>query len=141
MKRSLPIVATILFVLSLAYDLIVWGAVPAVPDVGEAIAASARREALLASTYIALGSPLDSAVPALQAFGEERVVAAFGEGFERIRVDSTVAMDLIFSSRWNAMHAWLKTVYWWPPILLVLSALLWWRRPRKVHSFGRSGRR
>lgn len=140
MKRNLHVIALVLFVLSLGYNLLVWGAVPRLPEVGDAIAASARREAPLAATYIALGSPIDAAVPSLQAFGEHRLVAAFGEGFERIRDDSTVAMDLIFTSTWNVQHRWLKTVYWLAPLLLVLTLVLWLRRPRKVRTLG-GGRR
>ena len=97
MKRNLHVVALVLFLLSLAYNLLVWGAAPRLPDVGDAFAASARREAPLAATYMMLGGPLDAAVPAFQGFGERRLTSALGAGFERIRADSTVAMDLIFT--------------------------------------------
>jgi hypothetical protein len=137
MKRHLHVVALVLCVLSLLYDLVVWGALPRVPEVGEDIVASANREAPLAATYILLGSPLDSAAPPLQAFGEARLTAALSEGFPRIRADSTVAIDLIFNTTWNAQHRWLKMVYWMPPLFLLLSAILWWRRPRKVTTFAR----
>lgn len=132
MKRRLHLIATILFIVTLAYDAIVWGALPALPDVGESIAESARREAPLAATYIALGSGIDAAMPLLQSFGAHRLEGAFGEGFERIRADSTVAMDLIFNTTWNAAHRWLKTMYWAPPFLLLLALVLWTRRPRQV---------
>ena len=137
MKRHLHQIAIALFVLSLLYNLVVWGSLPRVPDVGRQIAASAYREAPLAATYIGLGSLIDGVVPALQAFGEKRVTDAFGEGFERIRNDETVAMDLILRGTWNAQHRWIKTMYWMPPLLLVLSVILWLRRPRTVHSLGR----
>ena len=136
MKRHLHVIALVLFLSSLFYNLLVWGAAPLLPDVGEAIASSARREAPLAATYITLGSPIDRAVPALQAFGERRLVAALGDGFERIDADSTVAMDLIFSNTWNGQHRWLKTMFWVSPLLLVLTLVLWMRRPRKVHALG-----
>jgi hypothetical protein len=139
MKRNLHVIALVLFILALLYDIVVWGALPLIPEVGDDITDSANREAPLAATYILLGSPIDARVPALQAFGENRLTNAFSEGFPRIREDSTVAMDLIFNTTWNANHAWLKMVYWWPPLLLVLTAIFWWRRPRKIGSFG--GRR
>ncbi len=137
MSRRLPLIALVLFALALLYDLVVWGAVPRLPDVGPEIAGSAAREAPIAATYITLGSPLDEAMPALQRFGERRLQAAFGDGFDRIREDSTVAMDLLFTQTWNAQHRWLKTMYWAPLVLLVLTALLWWRRPRQVRTLGR----
>jgi hypothetical protein len=141
MKRNLHVIALVLFLLSLLYNLLVWGAAPLLPDVGGAIASSARREAPLAATYITLGGPIDGAVPALQAFGERRLVAALSEGFERIDADSTVAMDLIFNNTWNAQHRWLKTMFWLSPLLLVLTVILWLRRPRKVHALGGARRR
>lgn len=136
MRRNLHLIALVLFLLSLGYNLLVWGAVPLLPGVGDAIAGSARREAPLVATYIALGSPIDAAVPALQAFGERRLTAALGEGFERIGADSTVAMDLIFSSTWNVQHRWLKTMFWLTPLLLLVTFVLWLKRPRKVHALG-----
>ena len=136
MKRNLHVIALVLFLLSFGYNLLVWGAAPLVPEVGDAIANSARREAPLAATYIALGSPIDAAVPALQAFGEQRLTAALGEGYARIREDSTVAMDLIFTSTWNVQHRWLKTKYWLAPLLLLVTVVLWLRRPRKLHTLG-----
>ena len=70
MKRNLHVIALVLFLLSFGYNLLVWGAAPLVPEVGDAIANSARREAPLAATYIALGSPIDAAVPAFKASGD-----------------------------------------------------------------------
>jgi hypothetical protein len=137
MKRRLHLIALALFVLSLLYNLVVWGALPRVPEVGRQIADSAYREAPLAATYVGLGNLIDAAVPALQAFGERRVTDAFGEGFERIRNDGTVAMDLILHSSWNSDHRWIKTMYWMPPLLLVITVILWLRRSRAVRTLGR----
>lgn len=133
MKNRLHLIVLVLFVLCFLYDLVVWGSVPALPDVGPGIADSARREAPLATTYIALGGVIDSAVPSLQAFGAARLTAAIGEGFERIRADPTVAMDLIFNTTWNASHRWIKTMYWAAPVLLLLTLISWARRPKPVH--------
>lgn len=132
MKRYLHHVALVLFFACLLYDMVVWGALPRLPDVGASITASAQREAPLALSYITLGRGLDAAVPSLQAFGAERLSDALGEGFARIRQDPEVAMDLIFNTTWNATHRWLKTMYWAVPFFLLLALLLWWRRPRQV---------
>lgn len=137
MKRRLHLIAIAVFFLSLLYDVVVWGAMPLLPEVGSAIAESAHREAPLAATYILLGSPIDRAVPALQSFGEWRLVAALSEGFERIRADNTVAMDLIFNTTWNGQHRWLKLMYWAPVVLLLLAVVLWTRKPRQVRALGR----
>jgi hypothetical protein len=137
MKNRLHLIALVLFVLCFLYDLVVWGSVSALPDVGPSIADSARREAPLAATYITLGETLDSAVPSLQAFGAGRLSGALSEGFERIRADPTVAMDLIFDTTWNASHRWIKTMYWGAPVLLLLTIILWVRRPKTVHMIRR----
>ena len=137
MKRRLHLIALSLFVLSLFYDLVVWGALPQLPEVGASIVSSARREAPLATTYITLGRGLDAAVPSLQAFGTQRLDDAFGAGFERIRGDATVAMDLIFHTTWNTQHRWLKTMYWAAPVLLLLTLVSWVRRPQPVRTFGK----
>jgi len=59
------------------------------------------------------------------------------EGFDRIREDPTVAMDLIFGPTWNPTHRLIKAMYWGAPIMLLVSAILWVRRPKPVHAFRR----
>lgn len=137
MKRRLHVVALVLFLACLCYDVIVWGALPLLPDVGPAITMSARREAPLALTYIAIGRNIDAAVPAMQAFGARRLTDALGDGFARIRDDTTVAMDLIFNTTWNSAHRRLKVMYWATPFFLLLSVILWWRRPRPLSTLSR----
>lgn len=128
--------ALVLLFLSMAFNLVVWGAVPSLPEVGPHIAASAHREAPLATTYIVLGAPVDEAVPALRAYGEDWLQSAWSEGFPRIAEDGRVAMDLITGTTWNSAHRWLKFVYWMPPLLVPIFLLLWIRRPRQIRMMG-----
>jgi hypothetical protein len=137
MKVRLYLFALVLFAFCLFYDLVVWGSVRLLPDVGAAIADSARREAPLATAYIAIGGVLDAWVPPLGSFGASVLETAWGEGFARIREDPGVAMDLIFSSRWNVAHGWLKTMYWAAPVLLVVTLILWLRKPKPVRTLRR----
>lgn len=132
MKRRLHLIALGLFVVVLLADLVMWGAVPTLPDVGVAIERSARNEALLASTYIALGSRLDAWVPMLGNAGAAMMTSAISPAFERIGEDPSVAMDLILNSSYSRAHFWLKFAYWGAPILLVLSLVLWVRKPKQV---------
>jgi hypothetical protein len=46
-------------------------------------------------------------------------------------------MDLIFNTTWNSEHRWMKIMYWAPPLLLLLTLLLYSRRPKQVHAIGR----
>jgi hypothetical protein len=132
MRRYLPMIALALLVLSLLLDLVFWGAVPDLPDVGPQIAHSAHAEAILASTYIALGGYLDSAVASLHAMGTSVMTSALSDSFARIIEDPNVAMDLILSSTFNSTHRWVKLLYWAPPILFVVFIVLWVLRPKTV---------
>ncbi len=137
MKSRLYLIALALFVVSLLYNLVVWGAMPRLPGVGPSIVDSARREAPLATTYIAIGDRIDGAFAPAQAFGAQRLNAALSEGFARIAEDHTVAMDLIFNTTWNSTHRWLKTAYWAAPFFLLLTIVMWMLRPRQVRVLAR----
>lgn len=137
MKSQLHAIAMVLFAICFLYDIVVWGGVTSLPGVGPGIADSARREAPLATTYIAIGTPLDEALPSLGDYATARLTDAFAEGFDRIKDDPTAAMDVIFSSTWNATHRLIKAMYWSAPIMLFLTAILWVRRPKSIHAFRR----
>ncbi len=133
MKRHLHWWITFLFVLALGYDLVVWGAASLLPDIGPKLEQSAQRQALFAHIYMGLGGSLDTAVPFLKDWGTQHAVDALSQGFPRIKEDSRVAMELIFSKSWNPQHSLLKLMYWAAPILGLLALLLWSRRPKTVH--------
>ena len=137
MKIRLYPAALGLFFVSLLYNLVVWGALPLLPDVGPSVVASARREAPLATTYIAIGRHIDGAFSSAQSFGARRLNEALGEAFTQIAQDNSAAMDLIFGATWNSAHRWLKAAYWATPLLLLLSIAFWILRPRRVHALAR----
>jgi len=137
MKSQLHVIAIVLFAICFLYDIVVWGGVSTLPHVGAYIADSAHREAPLATTYIAIGTPLDQAMPSLGDYANARLTDGLSEGFHRIREDPTVAMDLIFGPTWNPTHRLIKAMYWGAPIMLLVSAILWVRRPKPVHAFRR----
>lgn len=137
MRKRLHVIAGIAFVFVALFNVVIWGAVPRIPDVGEKIRRSANAEAPLAATYIALGSWLDERVPALDAWGRSVIVRAFEPAFERIAQEPVVAMDLILSNTYNRTHSMVRTMYWAAPVLLVLGVILWIRRPKTVSLIGR----
>ena len=92
MKSQLHAIAMVLFAICFLYDIVVWGGVTSLPGVGPGIADSARREAPLATTYIAIGTPLDEALPSLGDYATARLTDAFAEGLDRIKDDPTAAM-------------------------------------------------
>jgi hypothetical protein len=137
MKSQLHVIAMVLFAICFLYDIVVWGGVPALPKVGTYIVDSAHREAPLATTYIAIGAPLDVAMPSLGDYANARLTEAFADGFDRIREDPTVAMDLIFGTTWNPTHRWIKAMFWGAPIMLLVTIVFWFRRPKPVHALRR----
>ena len=132
MRRHLHTIALVLLGLTLLLDLALWGAVPDLPEVGPKIVHSAQSEAMLATTYIALGGYLDAAVTGLHTFGMNAMTDALGPGFSRINEDPSVAMDLILNASFSRSHGWIKTLYWAPPILLVIFGILFAFRPKQV---------
>ena len=133
MRRHLHYFALALFFLAFLWDLVLWGAVPDLPEVGAMIEQSASHEAFLASLYLALGHPLDSFLPTLGTLGNSMMTSALDEGFARIIETPYLAMDVILNASYNSMHNWVKALYWAPPILLVAFAVLWATRPRTVN--------
>lgn len=136
MKKHLYPWIALLFVLALGFDLIVWGAAARLPEIGPKLLLSAQREAPLVDFYMRVGSVVDAAVPMLDGWGSAYAKGALSEGFDRIKGDPSVAMDLIFSQSWNTHHALLKFLDWAAPALGVLALVLWIRRPKKVSLMG-----
>ena len=139
MKGRLHVISGLLFALVLLFDLAVWGGVKDIPHVGPKITETARTQAPLAFTYIALGELLDAYAPALGRFGTDYATQAFEPGFERINEDPNMAIVALFERLWNRELAVVRFAYWPAPVLLALFLLAWWMRPRKVRLMG--GRR
>ena len=137
MRKYWHWVFTLLFVWALAYDLAVWGAAANLPDIGGALRSSAQRQALLAHIYMSAGAELDAALPVMADWGGQRAQTALAPGFERIKEDPMVSMDLIFSNSWNSTHIMLKYMYWAAPLFGIIALVLWSRRPKKVSLMGR----
>ena len=137
MTKYLHWILLLLFAWALAYDLAVWGAIARLPDIGDKLRMSAQRNALLATMYMAGGEALDAAVPFFDDWGKQRAQTALETGIPRMKDDPNVAMDLIFSQNWNAMHAFIKLMYWTAPVLGVAFLIAWARRPKKVSLMGR----
>lgn len=132
MRKHLHTIALVLFLLVFFFDLVFWGAVPGIDQVGPHIERSAGNEAVLASLYMALGVPLDGFLPALGSFGAQVMTRGLEPAFAQILEAPNLAMDLILNDSFNATHGWIKTLYWAPPVLLVAFLVLWVTRPKTV---------
>ncbi len=132
MRRRLHVIAMVVFLLVLGFDLVVWGGVPSIPDVGAKIERSAHAEAPLAATYLFIGGLIADALPSVGHWGAATMTEALGPLLPRIAEEPAVAMDLILNTSQGRLHGWIRTAYWGAPVLLVITALLWWRRPKKI---------
>lgn len=132
MRKHLPTIALVLFLSVFFLDLMLWGAVPALPDVGPLIEQSANTEAVLASLYMALGTPLDEFLPSLGRFGAQMMTRGLEGSFEQIIEAPNLAMDLILHGSYNPTHGWIRMFYWASPAMLVVFLVLWATKPKKV---------
>jgi hypothetical protein len=132
MARRLPLYLFVLFVASLLYDAVIWGALPSLPDIGRDLRTVMHGRALLADTYTAIGRPIDAAVPTLLDYGTTRLERAFEIIRPQMLEHIELAPDLVFGPVTNTMHRWIRISYWFPPVLLVATLLAWVTRPRKV---------
>ena len=136
MKNKLHIVTGVLWLAILFFDLVVWGGVKAIPDIGPKIRDAAQNQAPLALTYMVIGEQLDTLVPGLGSFGTDYAADAFYEVTPRIKEDPNLAIALLFDRSTNARHSTVHFMFWAMPVMFVLFLLFWWMRPRKVSMMG-----
>ena len=132
MRKHLHTIALILLVLALLVDLVIWGAVPDLPEVGSHLVKSANAEAILASTYMVIGVPLDAAIASFHGMGTSLMTAAMEPLQAQIIEQPALAMDLTFSAPANRSLGWVRTFYWAPPVLLLLFLIFWATKPKVV---------
>lgn len=130
----LPMLALLL--VSVLLDLIAWGALPELGATGQRIHAAAHRENTIAVAYIAAGTPLTEAVPALRRAGARWLRSACAEGFARIDEAPRAAMDIMLGPAYNRAHGRLKLMYYAPPWLLLATLAAWTLRPRQIRLVG-----
>ena len=78
MKRYLHWFVLGAFLCVLLFDAVVWAGAARLPQIGEQIRTSARREAPLTFAYMALGAPLMS-VPILRDYGTHHALTFCGD--------------------------------------------------------------
>lgn len=131
MKRKLHVVAGLLFLTALLYDLFLWGGLARSPGLGPPVMEAARREVSLAGFYL----PLGKRAVELAGVGDAAVDLAasqFGALEHRLLQNRPALLDTLLSS----LPIGVAIGYYGAPLLLLAFAFLWWRRPRVVHSMG-----
>ena len=131
MKGKMHLVAAALLVLALIYDLVLWGGLAKTPALGHLVTQGAQREVSLVGVYLPTGRLLVEST-GLSGFASDFAAARFAPLEARLLANRAAAMDTLISD----MPFSVRAPYYGAPILLLLTAFLWWRRPRGVHMVG-----
>ncbi len=123
-----------LFVVCLGFDAWVYASLAREPVVGDALDDAARANAPLLHTYIVIGRPLVGAVGS--DAGQHAANAAYHDAYPAMRALPEAADSLLFSHSLGPLRRIFLTLYWAPPVLLVLGLLAWIFRSRNAHLMG-----
>lgn len=127
----------VLFVLCLAFNAWLYGSLAREPDIGPALASSARATAPLLHAYIVAGEPLAAYTG---ASGQYVADAAFADAYPAIAASPATADGLLFTESHGPLRGLLVALYWATPVLLVLALAAWVLRSRPAHLMGRARR-
>jgi hypothetical protein len=122
-----------LFVLCLAFDAWLYGSLAREPDVGPALASSARANAPLLHTYIVLGEPLAAHTG---ASGQRVADAAFADAYPSIIASPATAASQLFTQSRGPLRGLLLMLSWVTPLRVVLALAAWVLRSRPTHLMG-----
>jgi len=126
-------VLSTLFVLCLTFNAWLYGSLAREPEVGPALASSARANAPLLHTYIVLGDPLAAYTG---ASGQRMADAAFADAYPSIVASPATAASQLFTQSRGPWRGLLVVLYWATPALLVLALAAWVLRSRPTHLVG-----
>lgn len=128
MKRYLHVVATVIFVLLLCDQWLVWGGLGRAPQVGPVMLEAADREVGLASVHVLVGQWL------VHSAGlDESAIDAATRRFDAVIPHLLSNPDAALETVTMQMPWSVRLGYYGAPIMLLVALVLWWRRPRTVH--------
>lgn len=132
-RGMLPLVlaSAALFVV-LVVNCIGFASLAAHPAIGKAFRDAAGLDAPIVSAYILLGKPLRH-LPLLGPMGVSMANEIAEPLRERISGSPAAAVAVVFGQAESQAHHTLLWCHRLAPWLLLLVAILWWRRPRAVH--------
>jgi hypothetical protein len=132
MRNKLHVIAGLLFLAALLFNLYVWGGLGRTRTMGPVVVDAAARELSLAGLYVPLGRRAVDAA-GMSAASSEFAGEQFAAVEARVLANPQAAMETLLSEMPFAIRA----IYYGAPLLLVVFAILYWRRPRVVQSMGR----
>lgn len=130
MKVRAWAIGGVLALLCLVFSMLsVGGAAQVQPAVG----AQARAESPLAQTYIVLDRHASALVPAIGRLSRSLADACFGDTWAAIEADPEIGLHLLLTTSRGSLATLARTCYWATPVLLLLSLILYFLRPKPVH--------
>lgn len=120
---------------SLLYNLFVFSALASHPQIGTALRNAIRNDAPIVSIYVLVGDLVR--VGPLATLGDASAAEIAAPIAEKIRSYPPGAVATLFGSPQSASQSQLQWSHQLLPFLLLLTAILWWRRPKPVHMMPR----
>ena len=130
MRPSPHAVSLLVWLLSLLVNLAFWAGVAGSAVLGPSLREPLRMQAPLAYSYLLIGEALAAPLgmtASMAAFAETNV-----ERHAHVTERPAVAVDRLMAAR----SGWLGAMHLAPLWLLPVVGFLWWRRPRKLQTFG-----
>lgn len=131
MRGKWHVVAGLLLLLALAYDLLLWGGLTKVPSFGPVATQAVQREVSLASLYLPAGRALVE-LAGLEGAAKDLAQSTFQPLEARLLANPGAAMETLVAD----MPTLPRLAYYGVPVLLLVAGVLYWRRPRGVHMIG-----
>ncbi len=95
------------------------------------VAKQARDESPLAQTYIVLDRHASS-LPTVEHMSRGLADACFSAAYAEIAANPEVGLHLLFTQSRGPLAGLAKACYWGAPILLLISLVLYFTRPRTI---------
>ncbi|GAB3027273.1 MULTISPECIES: hypothetical protein [Oleiagrimonas] len=106
------------------------------PVVGAAVASQARLQAPLRHTYLVAGAHALQWTPFMRDPAMRLAESVWGDAFVPIREHPELALYELGDASHGVVHALLAPMYWGAPLFLLLAAIGYALRPRRVHVMG-----
>ena len=126
------VIAIIVCLGTLAYNLVTFSALASEPRIGSAIRNGFNGDALMAATY-ALGGDLLRKIPGLETLGDDTARSVADPLEESIKAYPPSAVAVFFDRAQSTAHNRMLWAHRLQPWLILIAALLWWRRQKPVH--------
>ncbi len=134
-RSSWFLLLELIFVVSLLSNMVIYGGIPSLPEVGTTLERAVSKQEQILNLYMR-GGQLLLQIPGLQSISHQVLTSALQEGFAEISVDAGNAALILTERSYNRTHSMLHLLRWATPILFLAALIGQFFRPRQIHSLG-----